>query len=102
LIESGEYFIPEPPDINNYDLIDDPHGLNKATYLEQQKLFMKHWEDMHNNRAKLYAHALQYLSQESLSDIKKATDYETIKASRDVQSLWSIQRFSQLAELHWL
>jgi hypothetical protein len=57
---------------------------------------------MHNNGAKLYTHALQYLSQESLSDIKKATDYETIKASRDVQSLWSIQRFSQLAELHWL
>ena len=34
LIESGEYFVPEPPAVTDYDLINDPFGLNKATYLE--------------------------------------------------------------------
>jgi hypothetical protein len=55
LIESGEYFVPDPPALSDYDLENDPYGLNKATYLEQQKLYMRNWEDMNNNRAKLYA-----------------------------------------------
>ncbi len=32
LIESGEYFVPDPPDVSNYDLENDLYGLNKATY----------------------------------------------------------------------
>ena len=55
LIETGAYYVPEPPDVNDYDLINDPYQLNRATYLEQQKLYMRHLEDMINNRAKLYA-----------------------------------------------
>jgi hypothetical protein len=35
LIESGEYYVPEPPDINYYDLVTDLYGLNRAAYLEQ-------------------------------------------------------------------
>ncbi len=49
LIKSGEYYVPEPPDITDYDLVTDPYGLNRATYLEQQKLHVKHWEYMHNS-----------------------------------------------------
>jgi len=90
LKESGEYFVPEPPDVTDYDLVNDPYGLNKATYLEQQKLFMRHWEDMMNNRAKLYAMIWQYLSQESMAEVKRHTDYEVIKTDRDVQRLWEI------------
>jgi hypothetical protein len=83
LIESGEYFVPEPADDTDYHLVNDPYGLNKATYLEQQKLYMRDWEDMMNNRAKPYAMIWQYLSQEH-------TDYEVIKINRDVQRLWEI------------
>jgi hypothetical protein len=90
LIESGEYFVSEPPNVTNYDLINDPYGLNKATYLEQQKLYMRHWEDMMNNWAKLYAMIWQYLSQESMAEVKRHTDYEVIKTNRDVQRLWEI------------
>ncbi len=90
LIESGEYFVPKPPDVTDYDLVNDPYGLNKATYLEQQKLYMRHWEDMMNNRAKLYAMIWQYLSQESIAEVKRHTDYEVIKTNRDVQRLWEI------------
>jgi hypothetical protein len=38
LIEAGEYFVPEPRNVMDYDLVNDSFGLNKATYLEQQKL----------------------------------------------------------------
>jgi hypothetical protein len=43
LIESGEYHVPEPPDVTDYYLVTDPYGINRATYLEQQKLYMKLW-----------------------------------------------------------
>jgi hypothetical protein len=55
LIESGHYYVPDPPDPDDYDLVTDPYQLNRAMFLEQQKLFMKHQEDMVNQRPKLYA-----------------------------------------------
>jgi len=88
LIESGEYFVPKPPDVTEYDLVNDPFGHKKATYLEEQKLYMRHWEDVINNRAKLYALIWQYLSQESMAEVRSHADYEVIKANRDVQRLW--------------
>jgi hypothetical protein len=90
LIETETYYVPEPPDVNDYDLINDPYQLNRATYLEQQKLYMGHWEDMINNRAKLYALIWQYLSQESMAEVKRHADYELIKTNRDVQRLGEI------------
>jgi hypothetical protein len=49
---------------------------------------MRYWEDMINNRAKLYALIWQYLSQESKAEVKKHEDFEIIKSNRDVQRLW--------------
>jgi hypothetical protein len=51
---------------------------------------MRHWEDMINNRAELYALIWQYLSQESTAEVKKHEDFEIIKSNRDVQRLWEI------------
>jgi hypothetical protein len=82
--------VPAPPDVDDYDLANDPYGLNKATYLEQQNLYMRHWEDMINNRAKLYALIWQYQSQESIAEVKRHQDFEIIKENRDVQRLWEI------------
>jgi len=64
LIKWGVYYVPDPPDVGVYDLVNDPYGLNRATYLEQQKLYRKHWEDIIKIRSKLYALIWQYLSQE--------------------------------------
>lgn len=99
MIKTGEYYIPDPPEVADYDLVNDSYGLNKASYLRQQKLYMRHWEDMLNNRAKLYAliwqylsqeSIWQYLSQESIAEVKRHQDVEVIKANRDVQRLWEI------------
>jgi len=51
---------------------------------------MRHWEDMINNKVKLYAMIWQYLSQESIAEVKRHTDFEAIKTKRDVQRLWGI------------
>jgi hypothetical protein len=90
LIEAGTYYSGDPPDQNDYDLNNDPHGLNQATFLEQQKLYMRHWEDMINDRPKLYAMIWQHLSQESKEEVKRSVDYEVIKNTRDAQQLWQV------------
>jgi len=36
LIESGEYFVPEPPDVTDYDLVNDPYAMYyRPTHLLQ-------------------------------------------------------------------
>jgi hypothetical protein len=79
LIESGHYYVPVPPDPDDYDLLNDPYQLNLAMFLEQQKLYMKHQEDMVNQRPKLYAMIWQYLSQESKDEVKRSQEYEQMK-----------------------
>jgi hypothetical protein len=88
LIESGHYYVPDLPDPDDYDLVMDRYQLNQAMFLEQQKLFMKHQEDMVNQGPKLYAMIWQYPSQESKDEVKRSMDYEQMKESRDVEKLW--------------
>jgi hypothetical protein len=45
---------------------------------------------MINNRAKLYVLIWQYLSQESIAEVKRHQDFEIIKENRDVQRLWEV------------
>jgi hypothetical protein len=90
LIDAGQYYSAEPPNPSDYDLENDPYGLNHAMFLEQQKLYMRNWEDMINDRPKLYAMIWQYLSQESKEEVKRNADYEIIKNTRDAQGLWQI------------
>jgi hypothetical protein len=89
LIDAGQYYTPIPPDPDDYDLDNDPYGLNCQTFLKQQKLYMRHCEEMVNNRPKLYAMIWQYLSQESKEEVKRSENYEVIKNTRDAQGLWN-------------
>jgi hypothetical protein len=88
LIDSGQYYASDPPEPDDYDLVNDLYGLNCATFLEQQKLYIRHWEDMINDHPKLYAMIWQHLSQESKEEVKRSVDYETIKNRRDTQARW--------------
>ncbi len=90
LIDAGKYYSAEPPEPTDYDLVNDPYRLNRATFLEQQKLYMRHWEDMIYDRPKLYAMIWQHLSQESKEEVKRSQDYELIKNTSDAQGLWQI------------
>jgi hypothetical protein len=85
---SYSYYVPDTPEQDDYDFVNDPWGINHATFLEHQKQYMKHWEDMLSDRARLYALIMQYLSPESLVEVKRQTDYELMKQNWDVQRLW--------------
>jgi hypothetical protein len=92
LIELGQYYEPEPPDLDDYDFTarGDPFRLNRFFFSEQFKSYLKQREDMRKDRTKLYALIMQYLSPESIDDLKRQPDYETVKYQRDVQTLWQM------------
>jgi hypothetical protein len=52
LIDSGQYYTSDPPEPDDYDLVNDLYGLNHAVFLDQQKLYMRHWENMINDLPK--------------------------------------------------
>jgi len=63
-------------------------GINIANYREDMKEYRKELMRMRNDRPKLYALILQYLSDESLEEIKRSDKYETIDDETDPLGLW--------------
>jgi hypothetical protein len=100
LIELGEYYEPDPPDPDDYDFTarGGPFGLNRFFFSEQFKSYLKQREDMRKDRTKLYALIMQYLSPESLDELKHQPDYETVKYQCDVQTLW--QMIEEMHKVH--
>ena len=88
LIKLGKYYVPEEPLSTDYDFINDPLGVNKAAYLEDMKEYRKEIMKMRNERPKLYALILQYLSDESLEEIKRSDKFEKIDEETDPLNLW--------------
>ena len=74
----------------DYYFANDQYGINRASYMEQLKLYIKHWEQMMNDRTKLFALLMQYLSPESLDEVKRDPNFNLIKNTRDVRALWEI------------
>jgi hypothetical protein len=59
LVKTGRYYKPTEPDLDDYDLANDPYGINKATFMEDVKEHRKELLKMHTDRPKLYALILQ-------------------------------------------
>ena len=79
LIKQGdEYKEPKAPDVNDYDLEDDENGLQKALYLEDLKDYRKEKNKLDENRQKLYGLITQYLSIESLDEIKHQATFDKV------------------------
>jgi len=88
LIKLGKYYVPEEPMSTDYDFVNDPMGMNKAAYLEDMKEYRKELMKMRNERPKLYALILQYLSDESLEEIKRSDKFDKIDEETDPLGLW--------------
>mmetsp|Transcript_8146 Transcript_8146/g.11879 ORF Transcript_8146/g.11879 Transcript_8146/m.11879 type:complete len:557 (+) Transcript_8146:2397-4067(+) len=88
LIKLGKYYEPEEPDSTEYDMVNDPMGINMANYREDMKEYRKELMRMRNERPKLYALILQYLSDESLEEIKRSDKFEAIDEATDPLGLW--------------
>jgi len=86
MIELEDYYsppeIPEPGH-NAFDEIHDPHGVNKALYVEKLKMREKSIHEMACNRTALYAVIWGQLSSESEEAVKQATNWDDIESSKD-------------------
>jgi hypothetical protein len=86
----GRFYQPTKPDHDDYNLANDPTGLNQTEYLEDMKEWRKEIEGMEKDHPKLYALILQYLSDESLEEVKRSDDWDTIEQETDPAMLWDI------------
>jgi len=78
LNKTGEVYTPDIPEAEDYDLDDDPYGVNKATYLEDIKKHRKELLKIKQETPKLYGLILQYLSEESAYQSIRQGSYESI------------------------
>ncbi len=91
LIKLGKYYLPDEPDVDDYGLDEgDPYGLKKANYLEDMKEYRKETLRMKNDRPKLYALILQYLSEESLDEVKRQDKFDEYDEATDPEGLWKL------------
>ncbi len=66
----------------------DPDGLNRKAYLEDMKEYRKEIKAMEKDRPKLYALILQYLSKESLEEVKRKEGWDDVEEATDLEGLW--------------
>ncbi len=95
LIHQGSYYIPPEPNRATYgpfDTANDPDGLKKATYLEAMKHHQKKLASMEDDRARLFAMIMMYLSEESLDAVKKEPTWTKIEDEADAEELWKLVR----------
>jgi hypothetical protein len=93
LIHQGSYYIPPKPNRAMYgpfDAASNPNGLRKTTYLEAMKHHQKKLASMEDDRAKLFAMIMMYLSEEILDAIKKEPKWTTVEDAVDTEGLWKL------------
>jgi hypothetical protein len=91
LIKQGEeYREPKEPDVDEYDLDDDQYGINNAKYIEDLKDYRKEINELKRDRPKLYGLIPQYLSGESLDEIKRQEAWEKVDEAADPVGLWKL------------
>ena len=90
LIDTGQYYKPQQPNTADYDFVNDPCGLNKALFMEAVKDHRKELIKMNADWPKLYALIMQYLSDESLDEVKRVATFEDIKKATDPLELWKL------------
>ncbi len=93
LIRQGAYYIPPAPDKTKYGSFDpaiDVDGMNKVTYLEDMKAYRKKMREMEDDRSKLFALIIMYLSEESLDAVKRESGWDKIEDEADPEGLWML------------
>jgi len=91
LIKQGdEYTEPTEPDVDDYELDNDDFGINKARYIEDLKDYRKEINELKRDRPKLYGLITQYLSDESLDEIKRQEAWEKVDEEADPVGLWKL------------
>ena len=91
LIKHGdEYKGPKEPKVENYNLDNDEYGINKAKFIEDLKDYRKKINALKRDHPKLYGLITQYLSKESLDEIKRQDTWEKVDEAADPVGLWKL------------
>ena len=78
------------PDLKTYDLENDEYGINKAQYIEDQKDYQKEINELKRDQPKLCGLIIQYLSEESLDEVRGQDNWEAINEKADPVGLWKL------------
>ena len=80
MIKQGKnYKEPQEPKAHDYELKDNDNRINKARFIKDLKDYGKEINKLKEDHPKLYGLIIQYLSQESLDEIKRQENYEKIE-----------------------
>ena len=92
LIKQGtfEKITPKEPDVETYELSNNPYGVRREKYLEDCKEHRKELSKMRENGPKLFGLITKYLSDESKDEIKRQEKYEEIEKAADPEGLWKL------------
>ena len=90
MIDLGEYYVPEEVDVDQYDLDDDPHGLNIGEYKDARKSRCRNMDRMKCDRAGMFAFIMLRLSNESLDAVKLVDGWAEANAAKDPLQLWQL------------
>lgn len=89
-LETLEYYVSPEIDEQEYDLDNDPHGINIMTLKEKIKNRIKKEDKMKDDRHNLFCFIYSYLSEESIDEIKQCDDYEEADNDKDPLGLWKL------------
>lgn len=87
LFETGKLYIPTMPTKADYTFLPDPDD-RKLLYTEAVKSYMKQVNDANMNSPKLFGYIWQYLSPESIDEVKHQAEYIKFNKDKDPVKLW--------------
>ena len=88
LINLGEYYVPEEVDIDQYDLVNDPHQLNFHDLRDARKERARAMAKMKADRTAFFAFIILHLSNESMDAVKLEPGWDDADEAMDPLSLW--------------
>jgi hypothetical protein len=88
LIELDKYYEPAIPKRADFNTLPDPDD-NKMLYQEALKGYTRVKNDMLAQQPKLYGMICQYLSVESMDEVKHVKDYDKFSVDKDPEKLWA-------------
>ena len=83
LLQLDEYYVPDEIDVDDYDLVNDPLGLNLDALKRANKARDDDIRDMKKNRTPFYGFMMRRLSEDSLDLLKREDNYDDIYVKSD-------------------
>lgn len=87
-LELMAYYVTPEVDITEFDLVNDPHGLNLMSLQENIRARIKREQKMLEDRHNMYSFIYSHLSEESIDEIKQVEGYEEFDTNKDPLELW--------------